>query len=73
MSGKTAPATLTPAHPLMLELASLRQQLHQYQTTAHQASIQLQGSRLELSLVKEENAVLKKTCDTLRAESEVLR
>ena len=65
--------SLSPTHPLMSELASLRQQLHQYQKAAHQSSIQLQGSRLELSLLKEKNVALEGTEATLRAEVESLR
>jgi hypothetical protein len=66
-------STLPLSHPLMYELASLRTQLYQYQRTAHQTSIQLQGAKLELDLVKEGNAVLVDRYETLRAEVEVLR
>jgi hypothetical protein len=65
--------TLATSHPLMAELASLRQQLVQYQKSGHQSAIQLQGARLELSLAKEECHVLRETNDTLRSEVNVLR
>lgn len=72
-SGNSHASTLSPSHPLMAELASLRQQLAQFQKSGHQSAIQLQGARLELSLAKEESQVLKETNDTLRSELEVLR
>lgn len=65
--------TLAPSHPLMAELASLRQQLAQYQKSGHQSAIQVQSARLELSLVKEECHVLRETNETLRSEVNVLR
>jgi len=68
-----SPATLPSSHPLISELSSLRQQLHQYQRSSHQTAIQLQGSRLELSLANEECAVLKSSEEALRAEVEVFR
>ena len=66
-------STLSPSHPLMAELASLRQQLAQFQKSGHQSAIQLQGARLELSLAKEESQVLRDTNETLRSEIDVLR
>ena len=66
-------SALAPSHPLMAELASLRQQLAQFQKSGHQSAIQLQGARLELNLAKEETQVLKETNETLRSEIDVLR
>ncbi|WWC92135.1 uncharacterized protein L201_007089 [Kwoniella dendrophila CBS 6074] len=70
----TPVSVLPSSHPLIAELTSLRQQLSQYQKAAHQASIQLQGARLELALSKEnqengerEKEVLKKEVDVLRS------
>lgn len=65
--------TLPTSHPLIAELASLRQQLQQYQKSSHQSSIQLQGAKLELSLLKERYAALEATDATLRAEVDSLR
>lgn len=65
--------TLASNHPLMAELASLRQQLAQFQKSGHQSAIQLQGARLEVSLAKEECQVLRETNETLRSEVDVLR
>lgn len=65
--------TLPTSHPLIAELSSLRQQLHQYQRSAHQSAIQLQGARLELSLSKEEKGVLREQADNLRKEVQILR
>ncbi|RXK41776.1 hypothetical protein M231_01011 [Tremella mesenterica] len=73
MTSKLPSTSLPPTHPLILELTSLRQQLHQYQTSAHQTAIQLQGTRLELSLAKEESMGLRQTCEVLKREIEVLR
>ncbi|ORY35668.1 hypothetical protein BCR39DRAFT_511403 [Naematelia encephala] len=73
MSTSNIASALPTSHPLITELTSLRQQLLQYQKAAHQSNIQLQGSRLELSLVKEENAVLRDQGDSLRKELEILR
>lgn len=72
-SGHASGSTLPPSHPLLAELASLRQQLAQYQKSGHQSAIQLQGARLELSLAKEECSVLRETNTTLRSEVDVLR
>lgn len=69
----TTHTTLPTSHPLITELISLRQQLGQFQKSAHQTGIQLQGARLELSLVKEENAVLREGNNTLKSEVDVLR
>lgn len=68
-----APSSLPISHPLILELTSLRSQLSQYQHSSHASGIQLQGSRLELSLVKDQNASLASTFAALQAELEVLR
>ena len=38
-------------HPLALELASLRGAVSKYQHSSHQSGIQLQGSRLEYTLL----------------------
>jgi hypothetical protein len=65
--------TLSPSHPLIAELTSLRQQLAQYQKSGHHSAIQLQGAKLELNLAKEETAVLRETNETLRSEINVLR
>ncbi|EIW69818.1 hypothetical protein TREMEDRAFT_12156, partial [Tremella mesenterica DSM 1558] len=73
MTSKLPSTSLPPTHPLILELTSLRQQLHQYQTSAHQTAIQLQGTRLELSLAKEESMGLRQTCEVLKREVEILR
>lgn len=67
------PSTLPLSHPLILELASLRQQLQQYQKASHQSSIQLQGSKLELNLLKERYIHLENVESTLRAEVNTLR
>lgn len=61
------------SHPLIAELSSLRAQLAQYQKVAHQASISLQGTRLELSLAHEEKTRLAGLVDSLRTELAVLR
>ncbi|WRT70544.1 uncharacterized protein IL334_007542 [Kwoniella shivajii] len=72
-----APALLsTPlpaSHPLIAELTSLRQQLSQYQKAAHQASIQLQGIRLELALSREKEDKAHREKEGLKREVEVLR
>lgn len=68
-----APSSLPAAHPLILELSSLRTQLAQYQHSSHTAGIQLQGSKLELSLIRDQNASLASTFAVLQAELEVLR
>jgi hypothetical protein len=65
--------SLASTHPLILELSSLRQQLHQYQKAAHQSAIQLQGARLELSLAREETASSRNRETQLRTEVETLR
>lgn len=72
-SSPTHPSTLPLSHPLILELASLRQQLQQYQKAAHQSSIQLQGSKLELNLLTERYANLENVEASLRAEVDTLR
>lgn len=41
-------------HPLSLELASLRASVAKFQQAAHQSGIQLQGSRLEFTLLSGE-------------------
>ncbi|KAK8850404.1 hypothetical protein IAR55_004322 [Kwoniella newhampshirensis] len=64
---------LPSSHPLISELTSLRQQLAQYQRTAHQAGIQLQSARLEAELRKEEGEGLKKDNESLKKEVEILR
>ena len=70
----TQPSTsLPPNHPLVIELASLRQQLQQYQKAAHQSSIQLQGARLEVNVLKDKQAKLEGSEAALRAEAESLR
>jgi hypothetical protein len=66
-------APLPATHPLLLELTSIRAQLQHYQRASHQASIQLQGSKLETSLTKDQNASLLSQLSTLQAELEVLR
>ncbi|KAK4688628.1 hypothetical protein P7C73_g1473, partial [Tremellales sp. Uapishka_1] len=73
MSSKSVPTPLPASHPLINELTSLRQQLYQYQKSAHQTGIQLQGSRLEAALVKEENVSLRETAESLTVEAQVLR
>ncbi|WOO79476.1 uncharacterized protein LOC62_02G002998 [Vanrija pseudolonga] len=72
-STAAAAAALAPTHPLAAELASLRQQLAQYRSAAHQASIDVQGVRLELELSKEEAAGLRNTNGALQAEVDTLR
>ncbi|WWC65362.1 uncharacterized protein I303_107980 [Kwoniella dejecticola CBS 10117] len=68
------PTTPLPtSHPLIAELTSLRQQLAQYQKAAHQASIQLQGVRLELTLAQEKESRWERERDGLKKEVEVLR
>ncbi|WVQ85886.1 hypothetical protein IAT38_008054 [Cryptococcus sp. DSM 104549] len=64
---------LPSSHPLILELASLRQQLAQYQRAAHTTGIQLQGARLEAALSQEEAEGKGKINEGLRKEIEVLR
>nr|XP_019000654.1 uncharacterized protein I203_06699 [Kwoniella mangroviensis CBS 8507]OCF64115.1 hypothetical protein I203_06699 [Kwoniella mangroviensis CBS 8507] len=64
---------LHTSHPLIAELTSLRQQLAQYQKAAHQASIHLQGVRLELALSKEKEERWTREKDVLEREVEVLR
>lgn len=66
-------APLPASHPLILELTSLRAQLSQYQQLSHKSGIQLQGSRLEASLIKDENAQLKAILSTLQSELQILR
>ena len=78
MSGRSTPTmphqtSLPSSHPLIAELSSLRQQLSQYQKSAHQASIQLQGAKLELSLLQERYASLENSEAYLRQEVESLR
>jgi len=72
-SGSSRTTFLPPSHPLIAELSSLRQQLQQYQKATHQSSIQLQGAKLELDLLKEKYGALEGTAATLRAEVEGLR
>lgn len=72
-SSAAAAAALAPTHPLAAELASLRQQLAQYRSAAHQASIDVQGVRLELELSKEEASGLRSTNGALQAEVDTLR
>ena len=67
------PVNLPTSHPLITELSSLRQQLQQYQRAAHQSAIRLQVTKLELSLLREDNAVLKGKEEALSKEIEVLR
>ncbi|WWC72452.1 uncharacterized protein I206_106414 [Kwoniella pini CBS 10737] len=64
---------LPNSHPLIAELTSLRQQLSQYQKAAHQASIQLQGVRLELTLSQEKEIRWERERDSLKKEVEILR
>ncbi|WVW81005.1 hypothetical protein I302_102996 [Kwoniella bestiolae CBS 10118] len=66
-------ALLPSTHPLIAELTSLRQQLAAYQKAAHQASIQLQGVRLELALSKEKEERWGREKEGLEREVEVLR
>lgn len=66
-------SSLPTSHPLILELASLRTQLAQYQHASHQSAIQLQGSRLEHSLLKDQNVSFASTLSALQAELEILR
>ncbi|BEI80161.1 hypothetical protein CcaverHIS002_0106900 [Cutaneotrichosporon cavernicola] len=64
---------LPPTHPLAAELAALRQQVGQYRSAAHQASIAVQGVRLELELAREEATGLRAKNKALEGEVEVLR
>ena len=73
MTAASPRAALPTTHPLINELTSLRQQLHQYQCSAHQSAIQLQGAKLELSLAREEVGKLKSSHEALQAEVETLR
>lgn len=70
---RSAHGALPDSHPAILELSALRHQLNQYQSSAHQTAIQLQGSRLELSLARERNAVVLEQVEALKKELEVLR
>lgn len=72
MAKPSAPS-LPATHPLVIELSSLRQQLAQYQKASHQSGIQLQGTRLELSLATEQLDSLRREKDALSEEVEVLR
>jgi hypothetical protein len=64
---------LPATHPLTAELAAVRAQLSQYQHAAHQTAIQLQGSRLELALNKEQNVILRQQVENIKQELEILR
>lgn len=65
--------SLPTSHPLILELSSLRGQLAQYQHSSHTSQIQLQGSRLETTILKDQNASLSSTLSALQAELDILR
>ncbi|KAL7411476.1 hypothetical protein BDY24DRAFT_131842 [Mrakia frigida] len=60
-------------HPLALELASLRGAVSKYQHASHQSGIQLQGSRLEYTLLAEKVKGLETENFRLQTEVEVLR
>ncbi|WVQ70629.1 hypothetical protein IAR50_000149 [Cryptococcus sp. DSM 104548] len=73
-SSSSPPSTPLPAtHPLLLEIASLRAQLAQYQSIAHTSSIQLQGSRLETSLSNDSLEKTQRVHESLLKELEILR
>ncbi|ORX41163.1 hypothetical protein BD324DRAFT_654716 [Kockovaella imperatae] len=68
-----ASPSLSPNHPLLAELASLRQQLGQYQKSSHQSASQAQAIRHELMAVKDANRALRARQSALENELEVLR
>ena len=73
MVNAEAGSSLSQTHPLIAELASLRQQLVQYQKAAHQSASQLQASRREILSLQESNRYLKGKASALTAEVEELR
>ena len=66
-------AQLPTTHPLINELASVKQQLTQYQKSAHQSAIQAQNARHELLALKEQCAGLRSSNTALREEADLLR
>lgn len=68
-----AAMALPSSHPLIIELESLRSQLHTTQTAAHRSGLSLQSTRLELSLAASRIASLERSVGAQAAELEVLR
>ncbi|CED84499.1 hypothetical protein [Phaffia rhodozyma] len=60
-------------HPLIQELVTLRQALLKYQEAAHQSGLNLQGSRLDATILSDELKSIRYTYSLLKTEVETLR